>query len=258
MQESLVKYLAGLCDSDGCLSFSFAPAWKSEDRYCFLRMTIVQTEFADKGGAFMRSLPELTGLGSFISYESKNENHSIRNEWRVGSVSDVEKLLPRLIKHMVIKARHWQWMLETYRNLRSKTLTPDDCAELKARSKESRLNTGPIKPRNYPSWAWTCGFLEGDGGFRNRYYKKTGRQEINVRVEIGKSDKCAIDLLYKSFGGLVYEKERTIVWRRSLGAKNASFAKHFLSKLLRFSHIKRHQMEKILAYHRQRLNESTP
>lgn len=257
MQESLVKYLAGLCDSDGSLSFDFAPAWKSDKRYCVIRMTIVQTEFVDKVG-FLKSLPEQTGAGAFMTYaQASNPNHSIRNEWRLRTNADIEKMLPRLIKHMIIKARHWQWMLDTWRSVRGSPITQEQCEALKVQSKASRLNTGPIKPVNHPSWAWTCGFLEGDGGFRNRKMK-SGRTEQYIRVEIGKCDRVAIDLLVKAFGGHVYEKERTLVWRRTLGAKNATFAQYFLSKLLRFAKMKRHQMEMILASHRQRLSDLTP
>jgi hypothetical protein len=171
-------------------------------------------------------------------------------------------LLPRLIKHMVIKARHWQWLLEYWRNYRSqqrgqKFLTEEEWQALSKASKESRsTRVGPIKPKNHPTWAWTAGFLDGDGCFSFRVSK-----DNNMRLSVTEHemDVSALEFLKKAFGGTVLpdtKRPHLRYWARGLGPSHSAFTISFLSKLVTHSRLKKHKIEQMLHWHRQRLSVS--
>src|SRR5438105_188031 len=111
MNESLVKYLAGLLDADGCLAV--CPNRSYDDRVRFsIRITLAAADVIDRKG-FVASLPQLTGFGSVHHQLGKY------TYWAVTHRADLEMLLPRVIKHMVIKAQHWQWLLDYWREWRA-------------------------------------------------------------------------------------------------------------------------------------------
>ena len=111
MQESLIKYLAGLCDADGSLSFRFSSSKNGHRLLLILQLTAAES--IDKNGSFVKSLIELTGVGTF--YSRKRQNWARVNIWQVNSKTDFEILLPRLLNHMLIKATHWQYLYEVYK-----------------------------------------------------------------------------------------------------------------------------------------------
>lgn len=114
MDESLVKYLAGLLDADGSLSFQFRLGRDEDDRYYIGLMLVLHSSKAVDVHGFTHSLPGMTGFGAVYEEGEKKQFY----KWIVAARADLEMLLPRLIKHMAIKATHWQWMLETWRELR--------------------------------------------------------------------------------------------------------------------------------------------
>jgi hypothetical protein len=253
MNESLVKYLAGLLDADGCLSFDPSHGYDKHVRVS-LRLGLVAADSIDRNG-FIASLPELTGMGK------THRTYDRYTTWLVCHRSDLEKLLPRVIKHMVIKARHWQWMLEFWRNYRTqergrKFLTQDEWRALRDEYKQSRrTRVGPIKPKNRPTWAWLAGYLDGDGCFSFRTSKN---KNMRLSVTAHADDAAVLHFLQTAFGGTVKPGKRpTIkVWWRGLGPQNASFAIRFLPKLVKHSRLKKHKIEQMIHFHRQRLSVS--
>lgn len=270
MNESLVKYLAGLLDADGALSFVFANKRESGDCTFSMQIYLCASEGVDKN-KFVASLPELTGMGCSTVIPPKNvvicgkttrQNYNI-HVWRVSKRAELEMLLPRLIKHMVIKARHWQWMLDVWREKRGNRIPSEVREALIAESKESRrTKAGPLKPKNRPTWAWLAGYLDGDGSYV--YYSKekggVATWRIAVTAVAHTNDRCVIDLLQKTFGGDVWPDNRspTLIWRRMLGYQNRSFAESFLPKLAKHSRFKRDKINAILHHHRQRLSIPGP
>lgn len=256
MKESQVKYLAGLLDADGCLGFHFT---KVEDKWrVYLRLTLVAAESVDKDGKFIKALPSETGMGRVQTTEYGN-GWSRRNDWVVSKWSDQNKLLPRIIKHMVVKGRHWQWMYEQAHSLRGQQITHREKELLVEASKESRKFSGPVKPKNHPTWAWIAGYLDGDGSFQNKYNKKKKHQAMRVNATSHKNDSVGLELLQKAFGGLIYQPSPNIMrWQQNLGYANTSFAKKFLSKIVTHSRLKKYKIERLLHNHRQRLIEKTP
>lgn len=255
INESFAKYMAGLLDADGSLSFQFSHA---KDGFgVYMRMTLVACESIDREGAFIKSLPTLTGLGFAMSKTSENPNHSIRNEWRLTNRTELNLFLPWIIKHMVIKGQHWQWMLDVYSRHKGAAISQEAADALRAASEASRLKAGPIKPKSHPTWAWVAGYFDGDGCYKNRFDKKSSRWHRRIVVEAAKSDRIALDLLLKAFGGALYVRERTCIWSLNLGPRNRSLADKLLPEMAKHTRLKKHKIEQLINYHRQRLNDST-
>lgn len=258
MNESLIKYLAGLLDADGSLSFAFRKDQNTEGRYFVgLQMKLASSIAVDKH-SFIDTLPALTGMGTISYYGPYTQFKT----WAVAKRADLEMLLPRLIKHMWIKARHWQWLLDTWRELRNEGIGvfEEKRNELVQQCKQSRRdNVGPVRPKNHPTWAWAAGYFDGDGcySYRKNFDKKTGYWQwtMNVNAVAHVNDAGVFDFLQKSFGGIIYTVGDTKkTWKRSLGYQNRAFALSFLPHLAKHSRLKRHKIDAIIHHLRQRLS----
>jgi hypothetical protein len=259
VNESLVKYLAGLLDADGSLSFTFRRCTKQDRYHLGLSLSLSASDEVDRNG-FVDSLPELTGMGGVSRYGKSNQFKT----WKVAKRAHLEMLLPRIIKHMVIKAQHWQWLLVCWRSLRGAPygesgMSLEDMESYKAASKYSRSNNvGPIKPKNHPTWAWLAGYLDGDGWYTNRYSTSQNYQQMSVHAVAHINDVSVLEFLESTFGGSIHQHNPTEscrVWRRNLGVKDASFALRFLPKVAKHSRLKRHKIDSMIHFHRQRLSE---
>jgi len=258
ISESLVKYLAGLLDADGSLSFSFKSDQNRPGRHFIgLMLRLASSEAVDRGG-FACSLPQACGMGTVSRYGARSQFIA----WTVSGRADLEMLLPRLVKHMVIKARHWQWMLETWRETRAdaKTCSADEREQLTRAAKESRRsNVGPLKPKNHPTWAWLAGYLDGDGTYSYRRYHYNGYEQwvMQVSAVAHVNDIVVLEFLRKAFGGRIVDQGQSLdvkVWRRSLGYQNRAFALRFLPNVAKHSRLKRHKIDAMIHHHRQRLS----
>lgn len=259
VNESLVKYLAGLLDADGSLSLAFKHDQNREGRYFVgLSLRLASSTAVDLNG-WVETLPAQTGMGT-ISHYGQNDQFKT---WVVSKRSELEMLLPRLIKHMVIKARHWQWLLDKWRELRAeaKTVSAEEREALTKESKESRqTRIGPLKPKNHPTWAWLAGYLDGDGWYCYRQHKaNTGYMQwsIYAGAVCHVNDVSVLEFLQRSFGGTIRNhggKETNKEWNRGLGYQNRSFALNFLPNLAKHSRLKRHKIDAIIHHHRQRLS----
>lgn len=262
MNESLVKYLAGLLDADGSLSFNFKCDYARPDRHFIgLALHLTSSDAIDRHG-FVQSLPSITGFGSVSRY-GKQSQFAV---WNVSKRSDLEMLLPRIIKHMVIKAQHWQWLLDYWRTHRGldyseRTVSEDERNALSMVCKQSRkTRVGPLKPKNHPTWAWLAGYLDGDGCYSYRSnVANTGYRQwtMNVSACAHVNDICGLEFLQKAFGGLIVDhsqSEHVKIWKRSLGYQNRNFALNFLPKLVKHSRLKKHRIEQMIHHHKQRLS----
>lgn len=251
MNESLVKYLSGLVDTDANLSFSYTKA-KSGDYYVQLQLKLASSDNIDRHG-FIKGLPELTGMGGVYQCGRHQQIHI----WAVSKRSDLEMLLPRLIKHMNIKAKHWQWLLETRRSYHGVLVSKEETERLQDACRKSRAeNVGPIKPKNHPTWAWMAGFLDGDGHFYYRTREKDGCQVMYVGATVHENDAPVLHWVQKAFGGKIYDHSKNAKakrWRRYLGLKDSSFALRFLPKIAKHSRLKRHKIDQMIHSHSQRL-----
>jgi hypothetical protein len=246
VQETLIKYLSGLLDADGSLSFKFNTL--NEGFRVGLELSLTAAESVDREGKFVKSLTNLTGFG-FITSRTR-ENWSTVNEWRVVSSRDLNMLIPRLTKHMVIKGKHWNNLFNFYRDLQGKILSQEEVSLLKEVSKQSRKNVGPLKPKNHPTWAWTAGYIDGDGCLSLKNHPSGYGKKVSVSVTSHKDDRIGIDLLFKAFSGQVYDRnhDNCCEWKRNLGVRDKAFAISFLTKLVNHSKLKKYKIEQMLAY----------
>lgn len=254
MNESLVKYLAGLLDADGSLSFECHKGYDDRVRIS-LKLHLVASDDIDREG-FVASLPALTGFGSTNHYAGHY------TQWFVGHRAELEMLLPRVIKHMIIKAKHWQWLLDFWRDWRSqekgqKSLSIEEWVALLEASKASRrTRVGPLKAKNRPTWAWVAGYLDGDGCYSFRT-SKNNNMRLSVTAHV--TDIIGLELLQNTFGGTIKTnpaRPSVRVWWRGLGPSHTAFVLRFLPKLIGHSRLKRHRIEQMIHFHRQRLSVS--
>jgi len=258
--ETQIKYLAGLIDADGSLLFHFRH-YKDGIYNVTLKLVLQQSLSIDKDGKFITSLSEYCGFNQFIEVSKDNKNWSDANRWTVNQKEDLNMLIPRLTKHLVIKARHFQRLLDKYNELYGKSVTEAQMNELKEFAEASRKDTGPLKPKKHASWAWIAGYVDGDGCYYMRSRKKNWgvAKELLVKVVAHGGDIVGLNLLAHSLGGKVNKNsgENTYSWSRNLGNSDRSFALHFLRKMQRHSMLKTHKIEMMLHHHLQRLSEST-
>jgi hypothetical protein len=166
---------------------------------------------------------------------------------------------------MVIKGKHWANLYAIFQNTRGKTLTETEVEQLKLFSKESRKASGPLKPKKHPTWAWVCGYLEGDGCFTFKNHPTGYGKKLSVSATSHKDDIVGLELLHKAFGGVLYtaRKDNCAEWKRNLGVTDTAFSQRFLPKLIQHSRLKKHKMEQMIAYLNsrkdlQRLTEDKP
>lgn len=263
LNESLVKYLAGLLDADGTISFDFRNESRDNGRATIgLKVGIAGSDSVDVHG-FIESLPTVTGHG----HVTRHGNNKQYVYWMVTSRRDLEMIVPRLLKHMCVKARHMRRMLEKWRELRGISLSKDDCERLREFSKQSRYDSGPLKPKNHPAFAWCAGYLDGNGHYQfsvsnSGKITKAGRETRSMRVSAccHKGDADVLNFLMKAFGGQIKKhnlSDNAMIWSRNIGPSQRSFALTFLGKMARFSKLKKHRIEQMIAFHhQQRLSES--
>lgn len=259
MRETDIKYLAGLFDADGSATVRFCK------NRAYLALQIAASDAVSPNHTILQWIQER--CGGTIQTHAVLSNSTVK-VWKMNNRSDLEKLVPRLIKHLVIKGKPLKLKYELWRSLRGRALTDLEVAEGKELNKSYRtyLHNGPVKPKNHPTWAWVAGYIDGDGSLINRKYKDkrwpdSYAHRMAVQVVGHVKDRVALDLLQKAFGGNVYEKRSepgNMVWYRSLTKGHRSFAKKFLSKYLQHGKLKRHKAEQILANHSQRPTEETP
>lgn len=240
--ETEIKYLAGLLDADGSLSFS------KVDGKLYMEMQLSASDSVDKQG-YVKTCAERCG---YFSRRVYTNGWSPANQWRISKRSELNMLLPRIMKHMVIKGRHWAWMFDMYNKLKGQSVE-DIWEVIKESCDESRLNVGPIRHKNHPTWAWTAGYLDGDGSYslKKRTDTKGTSYQSHIMVVAHRDDIVGLELLNKAFGGYIYEDAscNCFRWKRNLGKRDRAFAKAFLSKLVNHSRLKKWKIEQILAFH---------
>lgn len=259
IKETEIKYLAGLMDADGSLFFQFVPY---KDVYNVrLLLVLQQSTSIDRNGEYIKSLGNICGNTQLVKLSDQNPKWADANKWIVTSINDLNMIVPRLIKHMVIKSKHWENLLECYRNIFSKSVTEKEMIALKEFSKISRESSGAETSKVHPSWAWVAGYIDGDGCYhlRNRTKGRGKWTELLVKITAHDNDLAGLKLIQKAFGGKIKNNsyEATHTWSRNLGVKDKSFAIPFLKKVHFHSRLKKYKIETMLHYHSQRLSDKT-
>lgn len=246
--ETLNKYVAGFVDADGTLAFHFN---KTVDGFFRIGLQFGITQIDNRGRGFklLQDLRDAYDVGSITDVKDKNQKY-----WKVAGKNDLEKFLPHIIKHMVIKGKHFQRMLEKRRELSGVDLTQDQVDELRRFAKESRADTGSTRYKKNASPAWLAGYIDGDG-----YLRCSGREHW-LKIHVQKSDVCSVELIQRTYGGKIYDtaKENIKEFRLNFGASFYGIATKVLKAIIPHLRLKRHDAEMILYWHKQRLNEKNP
>lgn len=255
--ETLAKYIAGLSDADGSLTIG-ASKQKDGSFYPALSFKIVQAESIDRGHKLMRRLHACTGVGT-LAFIPSHGNKPTLCEWRIRARNELEYFLPHIIKHAVIKGKHFKRSLEWWRSIRGGRYNQEELTWFRKNLQQSRADTGPVKPKNFPSAAWLAGYMDGDGCLY------LGKRQKMLTFSFHKDDLVAPTLIQKAFGGHIYaglwkNNPTVFQYRLTLGGKyrlnpnGLKLLKYVISHL----HIKKHNAELLLAMHQQRLSEEAP
>lgn len=248
MNETDIKYLAGLLDADGSFFFNY-----SSNR-AYLTIALDLSTGIDRDAEYSYWLSERLGVKPHIHKRELNADGVSSIKIVVSKRSTIETLVPRLIKYLVIKGGHLNRLFEKWREVRGIELTDDEIEELRQFTIESRKKVGPVKPKEWLPKAYVAGFLDGDGCYCMK--KSSGTYNVSTVSHIG--DRIVADLLLKQYGGRIHYQENWIRWVRPLGRTNKSFAIGFLRTMHRHSRLKTYKIEQFLSYHSQRLNEDSP
>lgn len=255
IKESFIKYYCGVFDADGCCSFNF-----SKTGYIRLFLKIRAVNSIDRNFKMLKYFEkEFCGLGKF-NIDGKTSIDNLSGTFGFTKRSDINMIVPRMLKHLVIKGKHCKRMFLIWRSLRGKQLTDVQIDRLKKFSKWSRQHNGPVKPKKHPTWAWLAGYIDGDGCLK--YKLRTDVQakspSISLSISAHEKDRQGIDLIQKAFKGYIHPEGRMpwiLVYTRNLGVSDSSFTKKFLPKLLRYCKVKHYRIEQILAFHNKYHND---
>lgn len=257
MKESFIKYLAGIIDADGSMSFKYN---KVNGGYTVhLRLYLAASEIVDKDFKMLKTVHKETGVGRLSLKAQKTSGGNWTGFWQVQARNELNIIVPRLLKHLVIKGKHFEKLYKTYIELKGKKISKEEVDYLKKLTKESRKEAGSIKPKKHPTWGWLAGYIDGDGHFKNKYYKKSKSHHLRLQAVAHKNDVIGLKLIQKAFGGSIRTPKTTPQLRRydrNLGFSESSFSVKFLRKLIKYLIIKRYQAEQILHLHLQRLSEN--
>lgn len=255
--ETLAKYIAGLADADGSLAIG---ATKFDEKFVpNLTFKITQAKSIDKDFKLMNYLFNNVKLGRLHICTNQKGNRADICEWAVSSRNELEIFLPRIIKYLVIKGTHFDRTLTWWRNIRGFSYDLQELQWFRKNLKQSRADTGSLKPKNYPSAAWLAGYVDGDGCLY------LGPKQKMFTVSFHKDDMVGPLFIQKAFGGNIYEhlwknSPDVCQYRLTLGGKyklNPTGEK-FIRYILPHLHIKKHNAELLLAMNQQRLSEKAP
>lgn len=249
--EQLNKYVAGLMDTDGCVSLFFYKTRVGGKQRVKVTLVLAQAANNDPDFSTIRALQGFYGLGS-LSYQVPTDEEELSICYWTLRDKDSRIMFNRIGKHMRLKASHFDnmiWISEQHRDIDD----IPDCVveELKEYRECSLKNTTYLKMPKHLSYAYVAGVIAGDGSVNFRMTSGRNHPIMQVRVVQDRGDKL-LALFKRDFKGAVYESTSGLFsWERNLGVNNASFAIPFLKKLRMYliHEQKYNTVCKILDYH---------
>lgn len=248
MNETDIKYLAGLLDADGSFYFTYT------NSYCYLNIDLDLSTGIDRDMKFTTWLCSHLGVNPKVYHRTSNAVGVDSIKITVSKRSTLENLIPRLLKYLVIKGGHLERMTLKWKELRGIKCSPELIGELKQFSIDSRNQPGPIREKSWLPKAYVAGYIDGDGCYSMK--KSSGTYNVSTVAHV--KDRVVSDLLLKQYGGRIHYQEDWIRWVHPLGRTNKSFAVKFLRDMHKHSKLKKFKIEQFLHYHSQRLTEETP
>lgn len=261
--EQLNKYLAGMIDTDGCISLFFYKTRTTGKQKVSVVLSLSQSAKNDPDFEVMRSLQSFYGLGSLYYQVPEEENETSTCMWTLRD-KDAKILYNRLSKHLRLKGTHYSnmvWVSESHQDIDD--IPEGAVAELKEYRECSLKNTTYLKMPKHLSWAYVAGVVAGDGCIRLSYREGRNYPSMRLKVTQSSGDKL-LKLFKRDFKGSIYPIRTWFDWERNLGISDASFAVPFLKNIRKYIIHKRKYdlINDILQVHeehrQQRLNRGNP
>lgn len=218
-----IKYYAGIFDADGTFDVQFTK--RSEDvYYAQVRCTLYQVESRRK---------VLDMLAQEFNVKVKPSKGCLCVTL---NCSKAIMFIQQVKNHLIIKRPVAEKVLELDKTFCSKIETK----ELRSLIKESRLCSS--YERNFPSRKWMAGYIDGDGSINSYFNKRTGLVEYRLSIVSHHSQRSAIDLIHKCFGGRVHKDKNCIRYALTLNYstrdKLSYFGKHLILKKSQYDFVK--------------------
>lgn len=248
MNETDIKYLAGLLDADGSFFFNFS------DNRIYLTIALDLSTGIDKDCSYTEWLSQKLNVKYYKTKRELNAKDVFSLKIIISKRATIEMLVPRILKYLVIKGKHLNNLFQKWKECSGKKFSSDEIIELKQFVTNSRKDVGPLKEKSWLPKAYVAGYIDGDGCYCMK--KSSGTYNVSTVSHI--DDRIVTDLLYKQYGGRIHYQENWIRWVHPLGRTNKQFAISFLQDMHKHSRLKLHKIENFLHYHSQRLNEKTP
>lgn len=242
--EQLLKVLAGLFDSDGCVGIRFnscgCSSYNNEESFLIqLVSQFDQSASNDEDLQALRAVHNYLGFGTITFRARDNWAHQAA---LIFSGKNSETLFNLIGKHLYVKAKHFENMLWIYKELKGLKLTRAQIDELKEFSMCSRDSSGPLKPKKHISPAYLAGLIAGDGWVTVRLNVPRLRQgwlshenQMSVAITLHKLDSDVLYKIQSDYGGKVTSKDKDmVVWKRNLGKESRAFALEFTKSISEF------------------------
>lgn len=225
------KYIAGLIDSDGCISLKRIKAPYKPLIYISIAQRSDRAE--------VLTLCQKSIGGGVIRVRTQN-GVDYSELTVIGSAAHV--FLARISKYLVIKRTHCLWCLD------KSTQYVEDESLLKKQIKLSRKVKSLPLP-NFPSRKWLAGYIDGDGCIRVNYLDKNNLAKISCSVACHVDDSAGVEIIQKNFGGNIGFNTKTktvLVWQKYFS--NNHDALKFFEYFGKHCIIKRDQITAVLEY----------
>jgi hypothetical protein len=184
-----LKYLAGLLDADGCITYQIREWGKEHDKKCVQ----VYVSFHQSGSrefielvAWSLTPPSCSQHWGHIKLDGRHKREAWT--WSVGGRHAVS-VCNLLKKYLVIK----RGLAEQAEKVNGRDM------DREAIETVWRAADVPIVPK-HPTTKWTAGYIDGDGSFDARLCP-SGSAQIVLGITSEKRRRAGVELLQKQYGG---------------------------------------------------------
>lgn len=231
------KYLAGLLDSDGGIS------WQRVKKGVKPRVMLSITQRLDKADVLYQIKETFGGQVTIRNREGDRYNYPVAVWYVVGN--NATNILRRVLQHCVIKRDYFEWSCKmTEQRLEMESI------EFNALRKQKRKARCSVE-KNFPSRKWLAGYFDGDGCITVSNVNKDGTAIIRFGITCHKDDAVGIELIRKNFGGTFTETSvgRTCwQWTLYMSNRNLQQGMNFLDHFANHAEIKQSQILAVRQY----------
>jgi intein/homing endonuclease len=243
--ESMVKYLAGIYDADGCMKIEH-----SQGSHIKISVYFSQSR---QGEHLVRHLSEVFNVS--LTVVDGSLDGGVGDSFRVclTSKKKITQFGDRITKYMVVKGKPLKMLLSLKEEYKGGGVTQDQYQIIKDDFDTCRHVGGALKSRNFVSDAWAAGFIDGDGYYqiRSKGVKPTPSMSVSVRV-FKEEKKLALHFLHEKYGGSLKPVKMRggdgLRWHLGLGKGKAKGAIPFLKAMRKHSWVKKEKIQMMLNY----------